>query len=85
MKNSYFIRIGDTFMNRFNVNSIACSSLKDAEGPHTVKVAFRDGQVNDFTLDSLTQLHETLIQITNEYSLVPEIPKPSTNHSNIMF
>lgn len=70
MKNTNFLRIGETWMNRFNINSIACSSLIEEKGPHTIKVSFRDGQIEDFKLDSLKQLKNTIGVMTNEYSLV---------------
>lgn len=72
MKNDYFIRINNTWMNRFNINSITCSSLNKEAGPHYIKVAFKDGQIEDFDLKDLATMKSTLYNITNEYTLVDE-------------
>ena len=68
--NQRFLRIKDTWVNQYHINSIKVSSLKEGKENYDLTVYFKDGiKESKFEFTNITALKTAINGLTNEMFL----------------
>jgi len=71
--NQRFLRIENTWVNQYHINSIKVSSLKEGKNDYDLTIYFQDGtEKNEYKFNTVVALKTAINGLTNELFLEKE-------------